>query len=185
MILPHSAKKEILEIARRTLEKYLESRALIEIVPSEPALIQRAGAFVTLEKMGELRGCIGHMTADRPLHLMVQQMAIQAATGDPRFPPVTKEELKEIEIELSILSQLRLINEPSEIVVGEHGLVVSEGLHRGVLLPQVAIREGWEREKFLGYTCLKAGLSFDRWKVGTVQIEAFTAEVFGEKEVLK
>ncbi len=182
MGLTPSAKKEILKIARGTLEKYLESRLFLEVVPTEPSLIQKAGAFVTLEKMGELRGCIGHMAADRPLHLTVQQMAIQAATGDPRFPPVTKEELREIEIELSILSPLRMINDPSEILVGEHGLVVSEGFHRGVLLPQVASREGWDREKFLGYACLKAGLSFEHWKSGTVQIEVFTAEVFGEKD---
>ena len=152
-----------------------------DILPAG-SLREKGGAFVTLEKRGALRGCIGHMAADRPLYLTVQEMAIQAATGDPRFPPVRPEEVGEIGIEISVLSPLKRVAGPEEIRVGEHGIAVSRGAHRGILLPQVATREGWDREKFLGMTCLKAGLPFDAWKSGEVTIEVFSAEVFGEKE---
>lgn len=183
MALGPDEKGELLKIARTTLETFLQERRLPEIQPRNRTLLEKAGAFVTLEKKGDLRGCIGHMAADKPLSLTVQEMAIQAATGDPRFPAVSVTELPEIEIEISVLSPLRRITDPSEIQVGEHGLIVSQGWYRGVLLPQVAVREGWDREKFLGYTCLKAGLPFECWKSGRVQIEVFSAEVFGEKEV--
>ncbi len=177
------AQKELLQIARTTLARYLKDRIFDKASPVAGELKHSAGAFVTLENHGDLRGCIGHMAEDRPLYLTVQEMAIQAATGDPRFPSVTSDELSEIDIEISVLSPLREIRDPAEIQVGEHGLVVSGGFHRGVLLPQVASREGWDREKFLGYTCLKAGLPFDAWKKGNVQIQVFTAEVFGEREM--
>ena len=183
MPLTEEARPELLKIARRTLESYLRDRSFQELQPRSPALREKAGAFVTLEKKEGLRGCIGHMAADKPLSLTVQEMVIQAATGDPRFPPVSMNELQEIEIEISVLSPLRVIHDPSVIRVGEHGLVVSRGLNRGVLLPQVPVREGWDREAFLGTTCLKAGLPFDSWKSGEVQIEVFTADVFGEREL--
>jgi AmmeMemoRadiSam system protein A len=183
MGLSPEEKRELLGIVRQTLESYLRDRSFPEIDPRSPRLREGAGAFVTLERRGELRGCIGHMAADKPLYLTVQEMAVQAATGDPRFPPVTSEELPEVEIEISALSPLRTIADPSEIRIGEHGVVISRGVNRGVLLPQVAAREGWDREKFLGYTCLKAGLPFDSWKSVEVKIEIFGAEVFGEKDL--
>lgn len=178
--LTREEQKELLALARGTLETYLRDRSFRELAPTSPALREKAGAFVTLEKEGDLRGCIGHMAADKPLYLTVQEMAIQAATGDPRFPAVQADELPEIKIEISVLSPLRLVRDPSEVQVGTHGLVVSQGIRRGVLLPQVPMREGWDREKFLSYTCLKAGLPFDSWKTGETEIEVFTAEVFGE-----
>lgn len=145
---------------------------------------------MTLESHGELRGCIGHMAADKPLYLSVQEMAIHAATGDPRFQPVTLGELSEIEIEISVLSPLAALSHDrlSEIRVGEHGLVISRGRspaggrQRGVLLPQVASREGWDRETFLSHTCRKAGLPADAWKSPETVIETFTADIFSEKE---
>jgi AmmeMemoRadiSam system protein A len=176
-------KRELLQIARQTLESYLRDQIFLSVTPNGAGLKENAGAFVTLEKQGMLRGCIGHMAADRPLYLAVQEMAIQAATGDPRFSSVTRNELPEIEIEISVLSPFRRISDSSEIRIGEHGLVVSQGMHRGVLLPQVPVREGWDREKFLGYTCRKAGLPFESWKTGNLQIEIFSAEVFGEREI--
>lgn len=126
------------------------------------------------------------MAADKPLSLSVQEMAIQAATGDPRFPAVTLGELPEIEIEISALSPLAVLSHDrlSEICVGKHGLVISNGRRRGVLLPQVASREGWDRETFLAHTCRKAGLPVDSWKSPETVIEIFTADVFSEKELV-
>lgn len=183
MALSSEERRELLRVARQALESYLGHAELPAILPSDPALHEKAGAFVTLEKEGELRGCIGHMAEDKPLYLAVQEMAVQAATGDPRFPAVRIDELPAIEIEISVLSPLRVVADASEIRVGEHGIVVSQGWRRGVLLPQVPLREGWDREKFLGYACLKAGLPFESWKSGDVEIQIFTAEVFGEKDV--
>lgn len=197
MALNQEEKVELLRIARTTLESYLAAgarlatRRLPSIQPKGPHLQERGGAFVTLESHGNLRGCIGHMVADKPLYLSVQEMAIQAATGDPRFPAVTLEELSEIEIEISALSPLVVLphDRLSEIRVGEHGLVIScgrspaGGWQRGVLLPQVASREGWDRETFLSYTCRKAGLPLNAWKNPETVIETFTADVFSEKEL--
>lgn len=187
MSLSSEGKEELLRIARQALESCLGRAELPVLLPADPALREKAGAFVTLEKRTgaadgskTLRGCIGHMTADKPLYLIVQEMTIQAATGDPRFPAVQFGELPDLQIEISVLSPLRSLRDPSEIQVGEHGLIVSQGFRRGVLLPQVPVREGWDRETFLGYTCLKAGLPFDAWKKGDVEIEIFSAEVFGE-----
>lgn len=177
MPLSLEARKELLQISGRTLEIFLREHRLPPVKPGHPALMENAGAFVTLENRGALRGCIGHMTADKPLYLTAQEMTVQAATGDPRFPPVKPEELPGITIEISVLSPLRAVSDPSEIRVGEHGIVISRGLNRGVLLPQVAVREGWDRESFLGYTCLKAGLSSGDWKLPGTVIEIFSAEV--------
>lgn len=184
--LTPKGREELLRIARKTLESYLKDRSFPEMIPSEPCLQEKAGAFVTLysSPSEELRGCIGHMTADRPLFLAVQEMAVQAATVDPRFPGVQIGELPKIRIEISVLSPLRTIAEPSEVKVGEHGVIVRRGFHRGVLLPQVPVREGWNREQFLNATCLKAGLPAGSWQEGDVEIQIFTAEQFGEKKDL-
>lgn len=181
MPLGEGERAELLRIARQTLEAYLGRREWTPVVAELPSLTERRGAFVTLERHGVLRGCIGHMADDRPLALCVQEMAIQAATADPRFPPVTIEELPEIEIEISALTPFRQVSDFSEIQVGQHGLLVVKGTHRGVLLPQVATREHWDRETFLSYTCLKAGLPFEDWRSGEAQIFVFQAEVFGER----
>ena len=184
MNLNHEEKIELLRIARTTLESYLASRYFPSIRPKSPRLEDRGGAFVTLDSHGNLRGCIGHMAADKPLCLSVQKMAIHAATADPRFQPVTLGELSEIEIEISVLSPLAVLphDRLSEIRVGEHGLVISHGRSRGVLLPQVAAEHGWDRETFLSHTCRKAGLPADSWKSPETVIEIFSADVFSEKE---
>lgn len=178
-------KRELLRIARTTLESYLDRHVRPTLRPKNTRLEEKGGAFVTLEKLGELRGCIGRMTADRPLTLTVQEMAIQSATGDPRFPAVRREELPALSIEISALSPLQTLphDRVHEIRVGEHGLVISRGGRRGVLLPQVASREGWDPEAFLSATCRKAGLPAESWKSPETTIEVFTAEVFSENDL--
>lgn len=153
-----------------------------ERVPSFPIpsdrLRERRGAFVTLRKGGQLRGCIGCLVGTMPLCETVQKMAIQAATCDSRFPPVSRRELPFLEIEISVLGPLRPIERVEEIVVGSHGLVMIHGNHSGVLLPQVAVEKGWDRKTFLESLCQKAGLPKDVWKSEKTRIYVFTAEVF-------
>jgi AmmeMemoRadiSam system protein A len=149
-------------------------------VEASDHLRELRGAFVTLHKKGKLRGCIGVVVAMKPLDETVREMAAVAALDDPRFDPVTEDELDKLQVEISVLSPMYEIA-PDDVVVGRDGLVVSYGGHRGLLLPQVAVQWGWEREMFLAQTCLKAGLPPDQWRHGA-RLEAFTAEVFGENE---
>jgi AmmeMemoRadiSam system protein A len=141
-------------------------------------LREKRGAFVTLKKHGELRGCIGHIIGDRPLAETVATMAVAAAFEDPRFPPVKEEELKDLDIEISVLTPLRRINNVEEIQVGLHGIILQQGGHSGLLLPQVATEYGWDRNTFLEYTCRKAGLPPDAWKDERTTIHVFSADVF-------
>jgi hypothetical protein len=146
-----------------------------------PAHLREArGAFTTLHENGELRGCIGMIMAVKPLDETVREMARAAALEDPRFAPVSAEELGKLQVEISVLSPMFAIA-PEDVVVGRHGLMISYGGRRGLLLPQVAVEWGWDRETLLAQTCRKAGLAMDQWRHGA-KIEAFTAEVFGEKE---
>jgi len=147
---------------------------------SSAHLKEQRGAFVTLHENRELRGCIGMVIARGPLDETVREMARAAAMEDPRFPAVTEAELKSLQLEISVLSPMFEIA-PEDVVVGRHGLMVSCGGRRGLLLPQVAPEWGWDRETFLAQTCRKAGLSPEQWKHGAT-LEAFTAEVFGESE---
>jgi len=175
---------EVLRIARLSLESHVKEGRPPSIEVDDPALQRPCGAFVTLKKRGELRGCIGSLQAAEPLVDTVIEMAGAAALRDPRFEPVRPEELPAIEVEVSVLTPLRRISDVSEIEVGRHGLYIVHGLNRGVLLPQVATEQGWNREQFLQHTCLKAGLPPDDWQKGA-QIFVFTAQVFGEKETPK
>jgi AmmeMemoRadiSam system protein A len=145
--------------------------------------VELAGAFVTLHRSGELRGCIGRIRADRPLEQVVQEVAMSAATADPRFPPVKHPEVSEIDLEISVISPFRVIQDITEIEIGRDGLMVSESYASGLLLPQVASEYGWDRETFLEHTCMKAGLPKDHWREGTPKIEKFSAFVFSEKEL--
>jgi AmmeMemoRadiSam system protein B/AmmeMemoRadiSam system protein A len=171
---------DLLIIARQTIAQFLETGTVPRFEVSEPNLYQERGCFVTLKKQGELRGCIGNLVAQRPLYLTVQNVAISAAINDRRFPPVTKDELRDIDIEISILSPFELIEDVSEIEVGRHGLVIVKGQNQGVLLPQVPTEQNWDRDEFLRQICLKAGLPEDAWQEGA-QLYVFTAEVFGEE----
>jgi AmmeMemoRadiSam system protein B/AmmeMemoRadiSam system protein A len=170
---------ELLVIARQTIAQFLETGTVPHSEVSKPNLFQERGCFVTLNKHGELRGCIGHLIPRMPLYLTVQNVAISAAISDRRFVPVTEEELKDIKIEISVLSPIEPIADVGEIEVGRHGLIIVKGQSQGVLLPQVATEQNWDRDEFLRQICLKAGLPEDAWKEGA-QLYVFTAEVFGE-----
>lgn len=176
-------RRQLLSVARGAIARHLEGRpSELPAVP-EGGLTRPAGAFVTLRKGSQLRGCIGTFAAHRPLVETVHEMAIAAAFSDPRFEPLRAEELDDIELEISALSPRRAVDQPEDIVVGRHGLCVSKGSRGGVLLPQVATDYGWGREDFLKQTCLKAGLPSDAWRWDDTVIEVFEAEVFGEDEL--
>lgn len=142
------------------------------------ALKQPYGAFVTLKRGGELRGCIGHIIGNAPLSETVAAMARAAATQDPRFPPLTAAELKGLSLEISVLTPLEPVLDAREIVVGKHGLYIVYGARRGLLLPQVATEQGWDRETFLDQTCWKAGLPPGAWRDPQAKLYKFGAEVF-------
>jgi hypothetical protein len=178
-ILSDDEKRELLRIARATLKEYLSSGRLPPGSPHKATLVAPGGVFVSLHVSGELRGCIGTFAETDPLFRTVQQMAISAATRDPRFDQVAPEELAGIEIEISVLSSLSPAK-PEEVEVGKHGLHVSRGRLRGVLLPQVAVEHGWDRTTFLEQTCHKAGLPHDAWQLEGTDVEVFTAQVFSE-----
>lgn len=180
--LANTDRRALLRLVRDTLHAYLTTGEIPrEPPPSEP-LGQPAGSFVTLKTLpeGHLRGCIGTFSADLPLHRCVQDMAVSAASRDPRFRAVEPDELEHLGIEISVLSPRRIIDDPQTIEVGRHGVCISKGMHRGVLLPQVPVEHGWDRETFLEHLCLKAGLPTDAWCQEDTVLEVFTAEVFGE-----
>jgi AmmeMemoRadiSam system protein A len=179
--LSDDGKRTLLGVARSTLEHWIREKKRPPLPEAAGSLSAEAGAFVTLHKRGQLRGCIGNMVGTRPLIETVQEMAIAASTDDPRFPRVRAEELNDIDIEISVLSPMKRISDVNEIEVGKHGILLGKGWNRGVLLPQVATEEGWDRETFLEHTCLKAGLPHDAWKEPDTIIEIFSAEVFGER----
>ena len=154
--LTSAQQAELLSLARTTLIEYLNAGTMPEYETDDPVISRRSGAFVTLKKNGELRGCIGNLRGNTPLYRVVQEMTISAATSDPRFPQLTLEELDQINIEISVLSPLKRITDIDMIEVGTHGLVIHQAGMQGVLLPQVAIEEGWDRQAFLENLCLKA-----------------------------
>jgi AmmeMemoRadiSam system protein A len=173
-----------LEIARKSIEVYLKTGRRLELSESDPLLLKEMGAFVTLNKDKELRGCIGNLIGKNPLYLTVRDMAVEAAQSDPRFPPLRLEELKDIDIEISVLSPMRKIDNPDKIRLGIDGVLVRKGFKSGVFLPQVATETGWKRDEFLSNLCShKAGLAPDAWKDKETEILTFTAEVFSEKEL--
>jgi AmmeMemoRadiSam system protein A len=179
-VLDDSAKNELLALARRTLESYLARGEIPGYFTSRLELCTRCGAFVSLHRGKDLRGCIGLLTPDEELYRTVQRCAISSAVEDSRFPPVTYEELPELTIELSILAPLQTIRDPFEVEVGRHGLLISREGRRGLLLPQVATENLWDRETFLNQTCRKAGLPPNAWRDPDTSIKSFTAQVFSE-----
>ena len=166
-------------IARKAIEDVITQKHRSEPEPKiPPSLMEKRGAFVTLKKHGQLRGCIGHIKGIKPLYKTVGEMAVAAAFNDPRFNPVTEAELSDLEIEISVLTPLRRIKDVEEIEVGKHGILIEKGFYSGLLLPQVATEYGWDRKTFLEHTCLKAGLPTDAWKDKDTMIYIFSAEVF-------
>jgi AmmeMemoRadiSam system protein A len=146
-----------------------------------PALDEPRGAFVTLHTLGDLRGCIGYVESALPLSRVVEEVAEKAAFEDPRFPPLTPEEYPAVEVEISVLSPLHQISSPEEIAVGSHGLLLEQGWHRGLLLPQVATEYGWDRMVFLENVARKAGLPAVAWKDPSTRIFIFAADIIREK----
>ena len=177
--LTENQEKSLLQLARQAISHYLEKGSPPEIETDDDTFKQKRGAFVTLKVKNQLRGCIGYPIPYKPLFETIIEVAISAATKDFRFPSIEKKELSLTKIEISVLSLPKPVKDISEIEVGKHGLIVSEGHHRGLLLPQVPLEWGWDRETFLNHTCMKAGLEDDAWKKGA-QIEIFSAQVFSE-----
>lgn len=178
-----SKEKELLLLTARESIGSLFGKANIPIVDYNlrPNLKIKAGAFVTLKIEDELRGCIGYITSDKPLFETICEVAKLAAVQDPRFPPLTLEEFNTINIEISVLSPLKIISDYNEIKIGEHGLLVEEGYNRGLLLPQVAAENNYTVQQFLSSVCMKAGLSPDLWQRKKLNLKAFTALVFNEE----
>ncbi|HTY44943.1 MAG TPA: AmmeMemoRadiSam system protein B [Patescibacteria group bacterium] len=182
-MLNTNQKKRLLEIARASIEAYLKTGKRMELVEDDPVLSKAHGAFVTLHEHGQLRGCIGNLVGNQPLYLTIRDMAVESAVGDPRFPPLQPAELKDAEIEISVLSPLQRVSSVDEIKLGTHGVLVKRGYRSGVFLPQVAAETGWSKEEFLSALCShKAGLSPDAWKEKATELYVFTATVFSEKE---
>jgi AmmeMemoRadiSam system protein A len=179
--LEREQKLILLRLARQAIERWVGQGARTIEATGDPALLELAGAFVTLHREGELRGCIGRIRADLPLERVIQEVAISAATGDPRFAPVKHAEISEIDLEISVISPFEEVQDITEIEIGRHGLMVSETYVSGLLLPQVASEYGWDARTFLEHTCLKAGLPKDHWEKAKPKIEKFSAEVFSEK----
>jgi AmmeMemoRadiSam system protein B/AmmeMemoRadiSam system protein A len=173
----------LLTLARAVITaKCAGEEAAVE--PSEsPVMKELRGGFVTLKKEGQLRGCIGYIEAIKPLAVTIEEMAQAAAFNDYRFSPVEAAEVPDLEIEISVLSPITAIDDPETISVGRHGIIITRGPNRGLLLPQVATEWNWDRETFLEQTCVKAGLPRDAWKQGGTKIEVFSAEVFSEREL--
>jgi AmmeMemoRadiSam system protein B/AmmeMemoRadiSam system protein A len=182
--LDKADKINLLNIARQTIESYIKSGIIPTIDASQfsETLKTRSGAFVSLHKEGELRGCIGNFNPDEPLYLVVQDMAVSASTKDYRFPRVRPEELKEIEIEISVLTPLKKIDSADEIVLGKHGIYIKKGYNAGTFLPQVATQTGWSLEEFLGHCARdKAGIGWDGWR--NAELFTYEALIFDDKEL--
>jgi len=174
----------LLELARNTIENLITNETYPKTKPISDKIKQNFGVFVTLHKKGQLRGCIGYIEGFKPLYEAVMDMAKSAAFNDPRFPPVRAEEVDALEIEISVLSPLKKIENIEEIQVGKHGIIIQQGFHRGLLLPQVATEWNWDRDEFLRQTCHKAGLPSEAWKESNTEIQIFSAEIFNEKEMI-
>jgi len=179
--LTESDKKLLLSIARESIETYLGGREYVIPRLGSEILDQPLGAFVTLHERGDLRGCIGTFRPGGPLRQVVARMAREAAFSDYRFQPVTNRELESIDIEISVLTPMRKIDDPNNVAIGHDGLYVRRGINSGVLLPQVPVEQGWDREEFLDHACLKAGLPTRTWHDTETELYVFQAEIFGER----
>ena len=178
--LTENEKSALLKTARESILAVIEERDAIYEKPFGK-LTNYCGAFVTLHLNGNLRGCIGHMKGVTPLSETIKEMAESSAYNDPRFNPLTKEEYSDIDIEISVLSPLEIVKNTEDIKVGTHGLYITSCCHSGVLLPQVAVEQNWDRKTFLTQTCFKAGIPGDSWKDPSTEIQMFSAIIFKEK----
>jgi hypothetical protein len=171
-------KKDLKDIARKTIECKVKGKPLPDFKIDSEILKEKRGAFVTINKEGHLRGCIGYIYAMKPLYITIQEMAEAAALNDPRFPPVTEDELDKLEIEISVLTPLKKIKDINQIQIGKDGLYMKRGYYSGLLLPQVATEYKWDVNTFLEETCHKAGMRGDCWKDKDTEIYIFSADIF-------
>jgi AmmeMemoRadiSam system protein A len=182
-MLSAEARDRLLKIAREAVEAAVGGGTLPAGPETHPELQGRQGCFVTLRRGGQLRGCLGCFTSEEPLWETVREHAVAAATQDPRFrmDPVTPDEVPRLQIEISVLSPLERIENPLDLELGRHGILIRRGLRRGCFLPQVAAETGWSKEEFLSHCCVgKAGLEPEAWRSPDTKVMVFTAEVFGE-----
>ena len=178
--LNEDQKKYLLGLARQAIETKLRTGKILRAKVEDKMLLNKRGAFVTLKVDDELRGCIGYPLPYKPLAETVIEMAIAAATQDYRFQSLKEEELGKLKIEISVLTLPRGIKDIHEIEVGKHGIIISKGFNKGLLLPQVPLEYDWDLETYLRHGCMKAGLDENEWKKN-VQIEIFEAQVFSEE----
>jgi AmmeMemoRadiSam system protein A len=179
--LADDEKRELLRIARATLREHSFSGRIPPGKPHRESLLAPAAVFVTLHLADQLRGCIGTIDEEKPLYRAVQEMAVAAATRDPRFAPVPADEVDDLEIEISVLGTSRRIRGPAELVIGKDGCRVDVQGQRGLLLPQVAREAGWDGATLLARTCAKAGVAEDAWKAADAVLTAFEAQVFSDE----
>ena len=181
-MLSEEQRQRLLRLARTSIESVLDRRVPDVCADDyDEALRSPAGAFVTLRtKQGDLRGCIGSIRATEPLFRAIVSSAVSAAFRDPRFLPVRRDEMPQLELEISVMGPIEKVRDFEDIEVGRDGLIVSRGRFAGLLLPQVATEYGWDRQTFLDQTCIKAGLPPGSWRSEDTRVEKFSAEVFGE-----
>lgn len=168
-------KTELLRICLETIREYSRECRIPPYFTEDPALLRHAAVFVTLRIRGLLRGCVGQVHPDYPLYLAVQNAAVAAGFADPRFPGICEEEIPLLQFKIAVLSPLEPI-QPDQIIIGTHGLLITSGDRRGLLLPEVASERGWNRDTYLESLCLKAGLPCGAWQAGA-QLFAFTTDV--------
>ena len=187
LMLTEEEGKEGLKLARAAIEKYLSENTKIKAGKDLPAIFEEErGVFVTLNKYGDLRGCIGYPYPLFKLKEAITDAAISAAVNDPRFPPVTKEEFEDIVIEITILTTPQMLKvKPKDlseqIEIGRHGLIIKKGIYQGLLLPQVATEYNWSAEEFLCQACGKAGLPQDAWLEKDTEVSIFEGQIFKEQ----
>lgn len=180
--LTDNEKKELLRIARATLREYARTGHIPPGKPHRQVLLDPASVFVSLHHGDQLRGCIGSLQDSTPIYKAIQEMVVAAATRDTRFEQIPPDEYAELTIEISVLGPRTTISDASELRVGEHGVCLTRGARRGLLLPQVATDRGWDAETFLDRVCNKAGLADGAWREDDATIEVFGAQVFDESE---
>jgi len=178
-LLDKNQQKFLLGLARQAIEHHLKSEEPTKVSVEDELLKEKRGAFVTLKVNDQLRGCIGYPLPCKPLYETIIDVAVSAATQDFRFQTLTLDELNETKIEISVLSLPRAIKDVNEIKLGKHGIIISKGPNKGLLLPQVPAEYSWDLETYLRHSCLKAGLDEEEWKKDAL-IEVFEAQVFSE-----
>lgn len=180
-MLSDEDKRFLLQLARASMAAFAAGEVFQDPAGVPEGVQAVLGAFVSLHKAGQLRGCIGYVEGIKPLWQAVRDLAVEASARDPRFAPVRPREIEEIDIEISVLGPLERVKGPGDIRIGMHGLLIRYAGRSGLLLPQVAIEHAWDAPKFLEQTCWKAGLPVNSWQDREAEIHRFDAEVFGEK----